>query len=143
MMTSSWLTWALLSAFFAALTAIFAKIGIRGLDSDFATLIRTLMIFWVLLAFVVLAGKWSNPLLLPPKTWIFLGLSALATGASWVAYFRALQIGEASKVAPVDKLSVVLVAVFAVAFLGERPALRDWLGIALVALGVMILALKR
>jgi len=97
----------------------------------------------VLSAFVWFAGKWSNPFVLPSKTWLFLSLSALATGASWVCYFSALQIGEASKVAPVDKLSVVLVAVFAVVFLGERPALRDWTGIAMVAGGVLLLALKR
>lgn len=140
--SSSWLIWALLSAAFAALTAIFAKIGIQGVDSDLATLIRTVIIVGVLAAFVWFAGKWSNPFALPSKTWIFLSLSALATGASWVCYFRALQIGEASKVAPVDKLSVVLVAVFAFAFLGERPLPREWLGIALVAGGVLTLALK-
>ncbi len=143
-MTSSpgWLTWALLSAAFAALTAIFAKIGIRGVDSDLATLVRTAVIFVVLAAFIVAAGKWSNPLDLPARTWVFLTLSGLATGASWVCYFRALQIGEAAKVAPVDKLSVLLVAVFAVAFLGERLSLREWLGVALVGLGVVTLALK-
>jgi transporter family protein len=89
------------------------------------------------------AGKWSNPLELPTKTWVFLILSALATGASWVCYFRALQIGEASKVAPVDKLSLVLVAIFAFTFLRERPSLREWSGIALVATGVLVLAIKR
>jgi bacterial/archaeal transporter family protein len=139
----SWIYWALLSATFAALTAIFAKIGIEGIDSDFATLVRTAIIIVVLALFVWLAGKWSDPLALPPKTWIFLTLSGLATGASWVCYFRALQIGEASKVAPVDKLSLVLVAVFAFAFLGERPSLKDWTGIAMVAGGVLLLALKR
>jgi bacterial/archaeal transporter family protein len=87
-------------------------------------------------------GKWSSPMALPAKTWIFLTLSALATGASWVCYFRALQVGEASKVAPVDKLSLALVAVFAFAFLGERPAPREWLGIAMVAGGVLVLAWK-
>jgi transporter family protein len=97
----------------------------------------------VLSAFVWFAGKWSNPFTLPLKTWLFLSLSSLATGASWICYFRALQVGDASKVAPVDKLSVILVAVFAVAFLGERPILREWLGIAMVAGGVLILALKR
>jgi transporter family protein len=141
--STSWFYWALLSAAFAALTAIFAKIGIQGVDSDLATLVRTVIILIVLAAFVGLTGKWSNPLTLSPKTWLFLGLSGLATGASWVCYFRALQIGEASKVAPVDKLSVVLVAVFAVAFLGERPSVREWLGIMLVAAGVIVLALKR
>jgi transporter family protein len=144
-MTSSntWLYWAVLSAVFAALTAIFAKIGIQGVDSDFATLIRTAIIIIVLSMFVWLTGKWGDPLALPSRTWLFLGLSGLATGASWVCYFRALQIGEASKVAPIDKLSVVLVALFAFSFLGERPNLREWTGIALVALGVVVLALKR
>ncbi|HEX2951050.1 MAG TPA: EamA family transporter, partial [Armatimonadota bacterium] len=88
-------------------------------------------------------GKWSNPLTLPSKTWLFLSLSGLATGASWVCYFRALQVGDASKVAPVDKLSLVLVAIFACVFLGERPALREWIGIAMVAGGVLVLAIKR
>ena len=141
--SNSWAFWAVLSAVFAALTAIFAKIGIRGVDSDLATLVRTAIIIVVLSGFVWFAGKWSNPLLLSPKTWLFLGLSGLATGASWVCYFRALQIGEASKVAPVDKLSLVLVAVFAFVFLGERPSLREWSGIAMVAAGVLVLAIKR
>ena len=141
--SNGWFYWAALSAGFAALTAIFAKIGIRGVDSDFATLIRTLFIVFVLGAFVWYAGKWSDPRLLSTKTILFLALSALATGASWVCYFRALQLGNASQVAPVDKFSVVLVAVFAVAFLHERPSLREWLGIALVAGGVLVLASKR
>jgi transporter family protein len=128
---------------FAALTAIFAKVGIQGVDSDLATLIRTAIILVVLSAFVVITGKWANPFDLSAKTWLFLGLSALATGASWVCYFRALKIGEASKVAPVDKFSLVLVALFAVTFLGERPSLREWSGIAMVAGGVLLLALKR
>ncbi len=121
----------------------FAKVGIQGVDSDLATLIRTAIIIVVLLAFVIFTGKWANPLELSAKTWLFLGLSGLATGASWVCYFRALKIGEASKVAPVDKLSLVLVAVFAFTFLGERPSLREWSGIAMVASGVLLLALKR
>jgi transporter family protein len=141
--SGNWFLWAALSACFAALTAIFAKIGIRGVDSDFATLVRTVIIVFVLAAFVAYAGKWSDPFALAPRTWLFLGLSALATGASWVCYFRALQIGDASQVAPVDKFSVVLVAVFAVIFLGERPAPREWLGIGLVASGVLVLAFKR
>ena len=144
MMTSSgWFFWAVLSACFAALTAIFAKIGIQGVDSDFATLVRTIIIVFVLAAFVYYAGKWSDPRNLTPRTLLFLGLSALATGASWVCYFRALQMGEASKVAPVDKFSLVLVALFAFVFLGERPSAREWLGIGLVASGVVLLALKR
>ena len=140
---TGWFYWAILSAVFAALTAIFAKIGIQGVDSDLATLIRTAIIIVVLAAFVVYAGKWSNPLELSSKTWLFLGLSGLATGASWVCYFRALKIGDASKVAPVDKLSLVLVAIFAFTFLGERPSLREWSGIAMVAGGVLLLAFKR
>ena len=143
MSAAGWFYWALLSAVFAALTAIFAKIGIQGVDSDLATLVRTAIIIVVLALFVWLSGKWSNPLALPTRTWVFLGLSGLATGASWVCYFRALQIGEASKVAPVDKLSLVLVALFAFTFLGERPSLREWSGIALVAAGVLVLAIKR
>ena len=144
-MTSSfmWFQWALLSAVFASLTAIFAKIGLEGVDSDFATLIRTVVILAAIVWFVYYAGKWSDPFALRPKTWVFLTLSGLATGASWLCYFRALQIGEAAKVAPVDKLSVVLVAFFAVAFLGDRPALKDWMGIFLVAGGVVLLGLKR
>ena len=144
-MTTStpWFFWAVLSAVFAAMTAIFAKIGIQGVDSDLATLVRTGIIIVVLSAFVWFAGKWSNPFELSGRTWLFLGLSGLATGASWVCYFRALQVGEASKVAPVDKLCLVLVAIFAFAFLGERPSLREWTGIAMVAGGVLVLAFKR
>ncbi len=139
--TNNWLIWALLSAVFASLTAIFAKVGIQGVDSDLATLIRTSIIIIVLAGFVWATGKWSNPFLLSGKTWLFLALSSLATGASWVCYFRALKIGEASKVAPVDKLSLVLVAIFAFAFLGERPAIHEWIGIVMVAAGVITLAL--
>jgi transporter family protein len=139
----AWFVWAVLSACFAALTAIFAKIGLEGIDSDFATLIRTVVILVVLTGFVVYAGKWSNPLELGRRTVLFLVLSGLATGASWVCYFRALKIGDASKVAPIDKLSVVLVAIFAVIVLGERPVARDWLGIVLISAGVVVLALKR
>lgn len=141
-MSMTWLPWALMSAAFAALTAIFAKIGIQGIDSDLATLMRTSIIVVLLALFVAFTGKWSNPLQWSPRTWIFLALSACATGASWVCYFRALQIGEASKVAPIDKLSLVLVALFAVIFLGERPSMHEWLGIAMVAGGVLVLAIK-
>ena len=141
--STGWFYWAILSAVFAALTAIFAKIGIQGVDSDLATLIRTAIIIVVLSVFVAYTGKWANPFELSSKTWLFLGLSGLATGASWVCYFRALKIGDASKVAPVDKLSLVLVAVFAFTVLGERPSLREWSGIAMVAGGVLLLAFKR
>jgi transporter family protein len=141
--TSSWLLWALLSAGFAALTAIFAKVGLEGVDSDLATLVRTFVIMLALGAFVGATAKWTNPLSLSPRTLGFLVLSGLATGASWVCYFRALKIGDASKVAPIDKLSVVLVAIFAVLFLGERPSAKDWLGIVLIGAGAVVLALKR
>ena len=139
---SGWFVWALASAVFAALTAIFAKLGLQGVDSDLATLIRTVIILAVLSVFVLATGKWTNPFGLAGRTWLFLTLSGLATGASWVCYFRALQTGEASKVAPVDKFSLVLVAVFAFAFLGERPSLREWAGIALVGAGVLTLAIR-
>jgi transporter family protein len=138
-----WFFWALLSAGFAALTAIFAKVGIEGVDSDFATLFRTVVILFVIVAFVWATGKWRSPLTLERRTVVYLVLSGLATGASWVCYFRALKVGEASKVGPVDKLSVVLVAVFAFTFLGERPGGREWFGIALIGAGVLILGLKR
>lgn len=138
---STWFTWAAMSAVFASLTAIFAKIGLQGVDSDLATLVRTTIVLLVLAFLVWVTGKWSNPLHLSLKTWSFLVLSALATGASWVCYFRAIQIGEASKVAPVDKFSVVLVAIFAVLFLGERPSLQSWIGICLVAAGVIVLSI--
>ena len=141
--TNGWFFWALLSAGFAAMTAIFAKLGIQRVDSDFATLIRTAIIVVVLSLFVAYTGKWSNPLQLPRKTWLFLTLSGLATGASWVCYFRALKIGAASRVAPVDKLSLVLVAVFSVCFLGERLSAREWIGVGMIATGVVLLALKR
>src|SRR5215471_12291254 len=139
---SDWFYWALLSAAFAALTAIFAKVGLERVDSDLATWVRTVVIIVVLTWFVYFTGRWRNPFELSSRTWLFLALSGLATGASWVCYFRALKVGDASKVAPVDKLSVVLVAIFAVVFLQERPPLKDWLGILLVAGGVFLLALK-
>jgi bacterial/archaeal transporter family protein len=141
--THDWFYWALLSAVFAALTAIFAKIGLEGVDSDLATLIRTFVIMVTLSGFVYSAGKWSNPFALSTRTWFFLVLSGLATGISWVCYFRALKIGDASKVAPVDKLSLLLVAIFAVIFLHERPTSREWLGIIMIGAGVLILGFKK
>ena len=141
-MLGTWLPWALLSAVFAALTAIFAKVGLDGIDSDYATLLRTVVIVLTLGALMYATGKWQSPWDLPSKSVAFLVLSALATGASWLCYFRALKLGPASRVAPVDKLSVVLVAVFAVAFLGEHPGGREWAGIALVAAGVLLLSLR-
>lgn len=143
MVINDWFYWALLSAIFAALTAIFVKVGIQDVDADLATLIRTAIIIVALSVFVVSTGKWTNPFGLSPKTWLFLGLSGLATGISWVCYFRALKIGDVSRVAPVDKFSLVLAAVFAYVFLGERPSFQEWLGIAMIAGGVLLLALKR
>ena len=143
MAAQGWFFWAIASVLFAALTAIFAKVGLQGVDSDFATFIRTLVILVALVLFLSYAGKWQDPAQLSAKNWLFLGLSGLATGASWLAYFKALQLGEASQVAPVDKFSIVLVVLMAVVFLKERPSAQEWLGIALIAGGVMVLALKR
>lgn len=142
-MSYDWFVWALLSAGFAALTAIFAKVGLAGIDSDYATLVRTAVILAVLGMLVYFTGKWRSPTTIPARSGLFLVLSGLATGASWVCYFRALKLGDASKVAPVDKLSVVLVAIFATAFLAERPSVREWFGIGLVGLGVVVLSWKR
>lgn len=141
--STNWLQWALLSAVFAALTAIFAKVGLAGVNSDLATWVRTVVILIVLSGFVYFTGAWSNPLKLSSKTLTYLVASGLATGASWVCYFRALKVGLASKVAPVDKLSLLLVALFAVVFLGERPSIREWAGILLIGIGVIVLAIRK
>ena len=143
MAASSWIFWAVLSAIFAALTTIFAKVGIQGIDSDLATLIRTAIVLLLLTLFVHFTGKWANPFNFSKYNWLFLFLSGLATGASWVCFYRALQIGEASKVLVVDKFSIVFVAILAFVFLGEKPLTKDWLGIALVACGLMVIAFKR
>jgi transporter family protein len=140
---SSWQFWAALSAVFAALTAIFAKVGIENVNSDFATFIRTIVILLCLGAILAATGQFQSPGLVSPRSYAFLVLSGLATGASWVCYFRALKLGDASQVAPIDKLSVVLVAVFAFLFLGERPSGQNWLGIALIAAGAVLIAVKR
>ena len=142
-MQYSWFYWALASAFFAALTAIFAKLGLQGMDSDFATFIRTLVIIAALVLFLTYTGKWQGVGSLSSKNWTFLILSGLATGVSWLAYFKALQLGNASQVAPVDKLSLVLVALMSVIFLDERPSFQEWIGIGLVAGGILVLAWKR
>ena len=139
---SAWPFWALLSAAFAALTAIFAKIGIEGINSDFATLIRTAIVLMTLAAILFATGQLTNPGPISARSWLFLVLSALGTGASWLCYFRALKLGPASLVAPIDKLSVVLVALFGVVFLGERPSLQGWIGIALIATGAVLIAVK-
>lgn len=137
---TSWQAWAVGSAAFAALTAIFAKVGVQGINSDFATLIRTVVILLVAGGIVLATGQAQPLSTIASKTWLFLVLSGLATGASWLCYFRALKIGEAAKVAPVDKLSVVLVAVFAAVFLGERMTAVGWLGVALVGAGAAVIA---
>lgn len=139
---SSWQFWALLSAAFAALTAIFAKVGIENISSDFATFIRTVIILIVLGAILLASGQFQSPATISGKTWAFLGLSGLATGASWLCYFRALKIGNTAQVAPIDKLSVVLVAVFGAAFLGERLSGTNWLGVALIAAGALLVAYR-
>lgn len=138
----TWQLWAVLSAVFAALTAIFAKTGIENVNSDFATFIRTIVILFVVTALVVATGQWQAPGSVSGRTYVFLALSGLATGASWLCYFRALKIGAAAQVAPVDKLSVVLVAVFAAIFLGERPSFVGWCGIALIAGGSVLIVLR-
>ena len=140
---SSWQIWALLSAAFAALTAIFAKIGVEGINSDLATLIRTAIVLAALSLILFATGQFSNPGPISGKSWLFLLLSGLGTGASWLCYFRALKLGPATLVAPIDKLSVVLVALFGVVFLGERPSMNGWLGIALIAAGAVIIVIKR
>ncbi|GAB1718087.1 MAG: protein of unknown function DUF6, transmembrane [Nitrobacter sp.] len=140
---ASWQAWAVLSAVFAALTAIFAKVGVEDISSDLATWIRTIVVLVGLSAILFATGQFSRPGSIPTRSWIFLVLSGLGTGASWICYFRALKLGPVTLVAPIDKLSVVLVALFGVAFLGERPSLNGWLGIALIASGAVLIAFKR
>jgi transporter family protein len=139
---SSWQFWALLSAAFAALTAIFAKIGIENVNADFATFIRTIVILMTLALILLATGQFQSPGTISGRTYVFLVLSGLATGGSWICYFRALKIGQAAQVAPVDKLSVVLVALFGVLFLGEKLTLPNWLGVALIALGAILVAYR-
>ncbi|MGJ5070259.1 EamA family transporter [Bradyrhizobium oligotrophicum] len=141
-LSSSWQLWALLSALFAALTAIFAKVGVEGLNSDLATLIRTAIVLVTLALILFATGQLTSLGPISMKSWLFLTLSALGTGASWLCYFRALKLGPATLVAPIDKLSVVLVALFGAVFLGERPSPQGWIGIALIAAGAVLIALK-
>jgi bacterial/archaeal transporter family protein len=138
----SWQMWAALSAVFAALTAILAKLGVENINSNFATLIRTVFILGLTAAIVAATRQWQSLNSISPRSLTFLALSALATGASWLCYFRALQIGDAAKVAPIDKLSVVLVALFGVTFLREKLSLANWLGVALMAVGAILVATK-
>ena len=137
----SWQLWAFLSAVFAALTAIFAKVGVEGINSDLATLIRTVIVLMALALILFATGQLSHPGPISSKSWLFLLLSGLGTGASWLCYFRALKLGPATLVAPIDKLSVVLVALFGMLFLGERLTALNWLGVVLVAAGAILVAL--
>ncbi len=138
---SSWQFWAVLSALFAALTAIFAKIGVEQINSDLATFIRTIVVICLLSGILIATGNFQSPASIPGRTWLFLVLSGLATGASWLCYFRALKIGQAAQVAPIDKLSVVLVAIFGVVFLGEKLNALNAFGVALIAAGAILVAL--
>ena len=138
----NWQVWALLSAAFAALTAIFAKVGIESVQSDYATFVRTIVILCAITAILFLTDGWQSPSTIPARSWVFLVLSGLATGASWLCYFRALKLGNAAQVAPVDKLSVVLVAIFAAVFLGEKLSAAHWLAVGMIAAGAVMLTLK-
>ena len=139
---TSWQFWALLSAIFAALTAIFAKIGIEHINSDFATFLRTIIILCFLGGIVWATHQYQSISSISPRSLFFIVLSGLATGASWLCYFRALKLGNASQVAPVDKLSVVLVAIFGVLFLSEKLSITNWMGISLITLGALLVAIK-
>ncbi len=138
----SWQVWALMSAGFAALTAIFAKIGIENINSDFATFIRTIVILFVTAGILAALGEFQPLRAISGRTYLFLLLSGLATGASWLCYFRALKLGNASQVAPIDKMSVLLVALFGVVFLGERLSAPNWLGVAMIATGGVLVAYR-
>lgn len=138
----AWQFWALLAAAFAALTAIFAKVGVEDVGSDFATFVRTVVVLLALGLILSLTGQWQAPASVPGRSYAFLVLSGLATGASWLCYFRALKLGDAARVAPLDKLSVVLVAVFAAAFLGERLSAANWAGVAMIAAGAWLVAAR-
>lgn len=140
-LTTSWIFWAFLSACFAALTAIFAKVGVENINSDLATLIRTVVILVTLTLILAAIGELKKPDAISSRTWVFLILSGLATGGSWICYFRALKIGQAAQVAPIDKLSVVMVAIFGAIFLGEKLSFTGWFGVALIGLGAVLVAL--
>jgi len=135
-----WPFWAVMSAVFAALTAIFAKVGVAQVNPDFATFIRTIVIAVALAGIVAATGQFQPPAAVTARSWLFLLLSGLATGASWMCYFRALKLGDAARVAPIDKLSVVLVAVFGVLFLGEHLSGSKWVGVCLIAVGALLVA---
>jgi transporter family protein len=130
----------MLSAVFAALTAIFAKVGVENIGSDMATFVRTIVILIVVAALLAATGQWQSPGSVPARTYVFLVLSGIATGASWLCYFRALKLGDAARVAPIDKLSVVLVAIFGVVLLGEELSGPNWLGVAMIGAGAILVA---
>jgi transporter family protein len=138
----NWLGWALLSALFAGLTAILAKVGVEGINPNLATAIRTTVVIIFTWMLAIPAMRETGLSGISRRTWMFLGLSGLATGFSWICYFRALQLGKASQVAPIDKLSVVIALVLAVLFLGERLTRVQSLGAALIVGGVILLAMK-
>jgi transporter family protein len=138
----SWQIWALLSAGFAALTAIFAKVGIENINPDFATFIRTIVILVVTAGILAALGEFQPLGSISGRSYLFLLLSGLATGASWLCYFRALKLGKASQVAPIDKMSVLLVALFGVVFLGERLSGANWIGVAMIAGGALLVAYR-
>jgi len=137
-----WFYWALGSAAFAALTAVFAKAGVAEFDSSLATFVRTLVVVPLAALVAWLSGAFAHVAPVPGRAWAFLILSGLGTGASWLCYFRALQLGDAARVAPVDKLSVVLVAIFGVLFLGEALSWKNWAGVALILAGALLVAMK-
>jgi transporter family protein len=139
---SSWQIWAVLSAIFAALTAIFAKVGVENVNSDLATFIRTVVVIVTLGFLLALTGEFQSPDKISARTYLFLLLSGLGTGASWLCYFRALKLGQAAQVAPIDKLSVVLVALFGVIFLGEKLTAPNWFGVAMIAAGALLVAYR-
>ena len=139
----NWVHWSLLSAFFAGLTAVLAKAGVAGVDPNLATAVRTTVILFIVWGIASAVGKPSEMMAFSGRTWMFLALSGVATGLSWLSYFRALQLGEASKVAPIDKLSVVFVIVLAAIFLKEKIGVQQILGGALVAAGAVVLSWKK
>lgn len=136
-----WFVFAFLSAFFAALTAILAKVGIEGVNSHLATAIRTAVVLALAWGMVFLVGAFGSMSEISKKSWLFLILSGLATGASWLCYYKALQMGEVAKVAAVDKLSIVLTIIFALVFLGESLSLKTLVATILIAVGALIMAL--
>ncbi len=138
----SWLLFALGSAFFAALTALFGKIGVAGINSNLATFIRTIVILLVTAGILSLRGEWARPANLSSHAWLFLVLSGIATGLSWLCYYRALQLGPVSKVAPIDKLSVAMVIVLGFLVLGEKPTLPVLVGGGLILAGAVVIAVS-